>query len=54
VGVVKRIVTELAVIDVTSQGFELLEYAPGVSIEAIKKATAAPLRLAAQVKEIQL
>lgn len=54
VGVVKRIVTELAVIDVTAQGFELLEYAPGVSIEAIQKATAAPLHIATHVKEIQL
>jgi 3-oxoacid CoA-transferase B subunit len=41
VRVVKRIVTELAVIDVTDKGFELKEYAPGVSVEHIKKSTAA-------------
>src|SRR5687768_8212941 len=32
---VKRIVTELAVIDITSQGFKLLERAPGISVEQI-------------------
>lgn len=42
-GVVKRIVTDLAVIDVTHQGFKLIERAPGVSIEEIRSATAAPL-----------
>lgn len=42
-GVVKRIVTDLAVIDVTPKGFKLIERAPGVSIEEIRSATAAPL-----------
>src|SRR6187402_2222634 len=36
---VKKIVTELAVLEITPQGFKLLERAPGVSVEAIKKAT---------------
>ncbi|HND72598.1 MAG TPA: CoA transferase subunit B, partial [Bacteroidia bacterium] len=40
---IKRIVTELAVLDVTPQGFKLLERAPGVSVEEIKKATAGKL-----------
>src|ERR1051326_4320842 len=37
---IKRIVTELAVLDVTGNGFKLLERAPGVSVDHIKKSTA--------------
>jgi 3-oxoacid CoA-transferase subunit B len=41
---IKRIVTELAVVDVLPQGgFKLLERAPGVSVDEIKKATAGKL-----------
>jgi 3-oxoacid CoA-transferase subunit B len=40
---VKRIVTELAVLDVTPEGFLLVERAPGVSVEQIKEATAGKL-----------
>jgi 3-oxoacid CoA-transferase B subunit len=52
VRVVKRIVTELAVIDVTDKGFELKEYAPGVSVEHIKKSTAATLSVCPNLKEM--
>jgi 3-oxoacid CoA-transferase subunit B len=40
---VKKIVTDLAVIEVTEQGFRLLERAPGVSVEEIIAATAGKL-----------
>jgi 3-oxoacid CoA-transferase subunit B len=45
VGVVKRIVSELATIDVTPTGLLLRERAPGVSVQDIIKATAATLQL---------
>src|SRR5258707_3520056 len=40
VGCVKKIVSDLAMLDITSAGFKLLERAPGVSIEEIKAKTA--------------
>jgi 3-oxoadipate CoA-transferase, beta subunit len=45
-GVVKRIYTNLAVIDVTEQGFAVREMAPGLNFEALQKVTDAPLRSA--------
>src|SRR6195256_5995892 len=36
---VKRIVTDLAVVDVTDRGFKLIERAPGVPVEEIKNKT---------------
>ncbi|MBM4099440.1 MAG: 3-oxoacid CoA-transferase subunit B [Planctomycetes bacterium] len=42
-GVVTRIYSDLAVVDVTPRGFELLELAPGVSYEFVKERTGAPL-----------
>ena len=52
-GCVKRIVTELAVLDITYQGFLLVEHAPGVSIQEIKDATAGKLIIPDLVKEMQ-
>ena len=49
---IKRIVTELAVLDVTPNGFKLLERAPGVSIEEIKKATAGKLIVEGEIPEM--
>jgi 3-oxoadipate CoA-transferase beta subunit len=42
-GVVTRIYSDLAVVDVTPRGFELVELAPGVSYEYVKERTGAPL-----------
>lgn len=43
-GVVSRIFTNLAVIDVTPEGFQLVELAPGVSFEEVEQKTGAPVR----------
>lgn len=50
---VKKIVTELAVLEVTSDGFRLLERAPGVSVEEIKSKTAGKLEIPSDVPEMQ-
>ncbi len=51
---VKKIVTNLAVLEVTSSGFQLLERAPGVSIETIKKATAGRLVVKGEIPEMKI
>lgn len=52
---VKKIVTELAVLDVLPEGgFKLLERAPGVSVEEIQKATEGKLIIEGEVKEMQV
>jgi 3-oxoacid CoA-transferase subunit B len=50
---VNRIVSELAVIDVTPQGLRLVERAPGVSVEAIVQATEAPLLIEGEIPEMK-
>ena len=49
---VHRIVTELAVLDLTDKGFLLVEKAPGVTVEEIQSATEGHLEIAPDVKEI--
>ena len=45
-GVVKRVYTNLAVIDVTDAGFAVREMVPGLTLEALQSVTDAPLRMA--------
>jgi 3-oxoacid CoA-transferase subunit B len=54
VGCVKKIVTELAVLDVTEEGFRLLERAPGVSVEEIMVKTSGNLIVEGEIKEMVL
>jgi 3-oxoacid CoA-transferase subunit B len=52
---VRKIVTELAVVEVIpGKGFKLLERAPGVSVEEIKKATAGRLIVEGEIPEMDL
>ena len=50
---VKKIVSDLAVMEVTDKGLKLLERAPGVSVEDIVKATEAKLIVEGEIPEMQ-
>lgn len=54
VGCVKKIVTNLAVLEVTGDGFKLLERAPGISVEDIIKATEGKLIVEGDIPEMIL
>ncbi|MFD2908652.1 CoA transferase subunit B [Flavobacterium ardleyense] len=54
VGCVKKVVTELAVLEVTPKGFKLVERAPGVSVEDIIKATEATLIIEGDIPEMKI
>ena len=54
VGCVKRIVTNMAVIEVTPKGFKLLERAPGITVEDIKNATEGELIIDGEIPEMKL
>lgn len=50
---VKKIVSDIAVLDVTENGFKLLERAPGITIEEIKSKTAGKLIIEGEIPEMQ-
>ena len=54
VNCVKKIVTELAVLELTPKGFKLLERAPAVSVAQIIQATQAELIIEGEIPEMQL
>jgi len=55
VNCVKKVVTNLAVLDIMPEGgFELIERAPGVSVEEIKNATKGKLFINSEVPEMKL
>ena len=54
VGCVKKIVTNMAVLEITSDGFKLLESAPGVTIDQIREATEGALIIEGEIPEMEL
>ena len=54
VNCVKKIVTNLAVMEVTQDGFKLLERAPGVSVDQIKEATKGKLVVEGEIPEMKI
>ena len=49
---IKKVVTNLAVLDITERGFELIERAPGVSVEEIVEATEGTLIVEGEIPEM--
>ncbi|GGB77913.1 succinyl-CoA--3-ketoacid-CoA transferase [Flavobacterium suaedae] len=54
VGCVKKVVTELAVLEIVDGGFKLLERAPGVTVEEIQKATEGNLIVEGEIPEMAI
>lgn len=51
---VTRVVSNLAVLDITEKGFKLIERAPGVSVDEIKAATEGRLIIEGDIPEMKL
>ncbi len=51
---IDRVVTDMAVLDVTPEGFVLKEYAPGLSVEDVIKASEAPIKVDPDVRAMRL
>lgn len=54
VNCVRRIITDLAVVDITEAGFKLVERAPGVSVEEIRSATEGTLVVDGEIPEMEI
>lgn len=54
IGLCEKVVTELAVLNITENGFELIERAPGVSVEEILAKTVGRLIVKSEVPEMVL
>jgi 3-oxoacid CoA-transferase subunit B len=53
-GVVNRVITDLAVLDITESGFALREVAPGVTADDVRQATAAQVTVSASLTEMAM
>ena len=53
VGCVKKVVTNLAVLEIKDGAFHLLERAPGVSVEEIQNATEGTIIVNGEIPEMQ-
>jgi len=51
---IDRVVTDMAVLDVTPEGFVLKEYAPGLSVEDVIRASEAPIKIDPDVRAMRL
>ena len=54
VNCINKVVTNLAVLEVTDKGFQLLERAPGVSVEEIQNATEGTLIIDGEIPEMEI
>ncbi len=54
VGAAKRVYTDLAVLDITADGFVVRDIAPGLSFEALQQVTDAPLKMANTANSVAL
>lgn len=54
VSCIRRVVTNLAVLDITERGFELIERAPGVTVEEIQEATEGKLVVEGDIPEMKI
>ncbi|MDI1234800.1 MAG: 3-oxoacid CoA-transferase subunit B [bacterium] len=53
-GCVKKVVTELGVFDINENGFEMVEIAPGVTVEEVKSKTIGRLVISENLKTIEI